>query len=81
MTKFSDDDLLKLKGTFQKYYLMYKSFKEKEVKTIESGGRLKLHQLTRGLQDVQRDVEKDPKFKVFGSRMVKKEVEGEDMGK
>lgn len=72
MTKFSDEDLLKLKKTFKKYYVMYNSFKEKELKKIEDGGRLKLHQISRGWQDVQSDIEKDPKFKLFGNRIVKK---------
>ena len=51
---------------------MYKSFKEKEVKKVDDGNKPKIQRLMRNFQDVQKDIPNDPKFKQFGSRIVKK---------
>ena len=69
VTKFTDDDLLKLKDTFRKYYVMYQAFKE--VKKIESSVRSRL--LTGATSKDVREVSSDPKFKTFKSRLLRTE--------
>ena len=51
---------------------MYKAFKDKEVKKIDTTEKPKIRALV-GLGDVQKDLGKDPKFQTFGSKITKKE--------